>query len=59
MIETSWLTRHERGVLMAALRAYTNHQHSRERTAASADGRAQAKANAFVADDLLRQLVGR
>lgn len=59
MIETSWLTTHERGVLMAALRAYTNHQHSRERTAASADARALGKANAYVADDLLRQLTGR
>lgn len=59
MIETSWLTRHERGVLTVALRDYTNRQHTRERTAAGAEGRATAKANAYVADDLLRQLSGR
>lgn len=59
MIETSWLTRHERGVLVAALRTYADAQSRKSTTAAQTDTRARSQANAFVANDLLRQLAGR
>lgn len=59
MIETSWLTRHERGVMIAALRTYTDAQKRKGRIAAKPEVRAQADANAYVAGDLLRQLADR
>jgi len=59
MIETSWLTRHERGVLVAALRTYADAQARKGRTAAKPEVRAQSGANNYVAEDLLRQLAGR
>lgn len=59
MIETSWLTNHERGVLTAALRTYANTQVVKSRKQADARDRSMATANHFVASDLLRQLADR
>lgn len=59
MITVDYLTKHERGVLVAALRHYRTLQHAKCTTAAKADTRAQAGANEFVAGDLLRVLAAK
>lgn len=59
MIETSWLTKHERGVLQAALANYRTAQHKKSQVAATVKTRAIAGANAHTASDILRQLAGR
>lgn len=56
MIDRAHLTRHERGVILAALRQYEAVQTKKARTQADAKNRAMSGANAFVASDLLRQL---
>lgn len=58
-LEAGWLTRHERGVITAALRTYTDAQKHKSRTASQTETRGHATANAYVADDLLRQLAGQ
>lgn len=59
MIEPSWLTKHERRVIIAAL----GHEQTRTvalgRKAAKAKTRAMADADAYVCHDLLRQLLDR
>lgn len=55
MIDLSRATRHERGVVLAALRQYKAKQDTKARTAELERTRAMAGANAFVAGDLLRQ----
>lgn len=59
MIKTGWLTRHERGVLIAALRTYRDNQDRKSRTSTTTDARGHATANEYIASDLLRQLAGR
>lgn len=58
-LEVSWLTKHERGVLRAALADYRAKQANKARTLSKAETRAMAGANEYVASDLLRQLSGR
>jgi hypothetical protein len=58
-LEPSWLTKHERGVMIAALSHYRTTQHAKAISATKADTRAKAGANEYVAADLLRQLVDR
>lgn len=58
-LEVSWLTRHERGVMVAALAHYRAEQDRKKRVAALAKTRAIAGANAHVAGDLIRQLTDR
>lgn len=50
------LTRHERGVMLAALRDYQSKQESKSRKNATARTRAMCGANAYIASDLIRQL---
>lgn len=57
--DLEYMTRHERGVLTAALRHYHKAQGDKARKSATAKVRAQAGANAYVASDLLRQLADR
>lgn len=59
VITVDYLTRHERGVLVAALRHYHSLQSEKARTLVKADRRAQAGANAYVSSDLLRVLTQR
>lgn len=56
MITVDFLTRHERGVPVAALRHYQTLQHAKATTAAKTETRATAGANEYVASDLLRVL---
>lgn len=56
MMTVDYLTKHERGVLVAALRHYETVQSAKKRKMADARDRAQAGANAYVASDLLRVL---
>lgn len=55
MIDFTRATRHERGVIVAALRHYETLQHAKASTAAKTETRAIAGANQYVASDLLRQ----
>lgn len=59
MISFDRATKHERGVIVAALRHYQTLQHAKATTAAKAETRAVAGANEFVASDLLRQATTR
>lgn len=58
-LEVAWLTRHERGVIIAALRTYVDAQERKSKTAAQTETRAHATANAYVGNDLMRQLRDR
>lgn len=59
MITVDYLTKHERGALVAALRDYETRQSGKKRKMADARDRAIAGANAYVASDLLRVLAER
>lgn len=57
MIDRGFLTKHERGMLLGALRDYEQRQQDKARTKATAKDRGIANANAYVAGDLVRQLL--
>lgn len=59
MIEPSWLTKHERRVLMVALDHERTVKAGLAKRAAKAHTRAMATADAFVISDLIRQLADR
>lgn len=58
-LEPARLTKHEHGVMIAALRDYATKQHTKARVAAKAETRARSGANEYVAGDLIRQLIER
>lgn len=53
------LTRHERGVLIAALRGYADGQKRKAKTAVGAQTRAIAGANEYVAASMLQELTAK
>lgn len=59
MIEPSWLTKHERRVIVAALARERTAKQQLGKRAAKAKTRAMADADVYVASDLLRQLLDR
>lgn len=59
MLDPGYLTKHERGVLVAALANYRTQEHKRSIKSATAKVRGQAAANKYVAADLLRVLTMR
>lgn len=59
MLDVAWLTKHEAGVLKAALRAYHAKEELRAARSATAVTRAQAGANRHVAAVLLQRLADR
>lgn len=56
LTDCEFLTKHERGVMLAALRDYESKQRSKSQKNATARMRAISGANAYVAGDLIRQL---
>lgn len=56
MIDVTRCTKHERNVLIGALAQYRNRQGKLEQAAAGDRTKAQAKANGYVASDLMRQV---
>lgn len=59
MIEPSWLTRHERRVIVSALARERAAKQALAKRAAKARTRAMAGADVYVAADLIRQLTDR
>lgn len=57
MIDASRWTRHERGVVLAALASYRSSQHKKSTIAATAKTRAVAGANAHRAASIIAELV--
>lgn len=56
MIDASRWTKHERGVILAALLNYGKLQGGKAKQADTLAKRRTSKANAFVADDCVRQI---
>lgn len=59
MLEVEWLTKHEAGVLKAALRSYHAQEARKATKSATAATRAQAGANRHVAAVMLQKLTTR